>query len=365
MVSDMNYWSKVIKRLFSLALTLVLLIFILRLSVFYIPFLISFALALIFEPLIKKLMKKFKWTRRASSTFIIIISIAIIIAIVGWGVVTLFNEATNLLANSGEYINKIQNILNNITKKSTLLEKLPEELYTGLQNSQGELINTVSSWITNLLVNIKDWILKIPNLVMSIFFVIISLYFMCTDKIYIIDQLEHHLPDIWTKNLSKYIHKITKKLGHYLKAEATLILISFFISLIGFTIYKMIGLNVGFPLLISIGIAFVDALPILGSGAIMAPWAIIEVINGDIRLGILILVLWAIMGIVRNILEPKLVSKHIGIHPVFTIISMYTGYKLIGFFGMILGPIFLIVLKEIYTPLIDKGVLRSIFDRNS
>ena len=97
----------------------------------------------------------------------------------------------------------------------------------------------------------------------------------------------------------------------------------------------------------------------------MAPWAIIEVINGDIRFGVAIIILWAIMGIVRNILEPKLVSKHIGIHPVFTIISMYTGYKLIGFFGMILGPIFLIVLKEIYTPLIDKGVLRSIFDRDS
>ena len=365
MVTDMNYWSKVIKRIFSLALTLLLLIFILRLSVFYIPFLISFVLALFFEPIIKKLMKKFKWTRRISSILTIGIFLAIMIGIIGWGVVTLFNEASNLLANSGEYINKIQNIINNITQNSTIIDKIPKELYTGLQNSQGELINTISNWITNLLVNIKDWIVKIPNLVMSIFFVIISLYFMSTDKIYIIDQLEHHLPDIWTKNLSKYLHKIITKLGHYLKAEATLVLISFLISLVGFTIYKMIGLNVGFPLLISLGIAFVDALPILGSGTIMAPWAIIEVINGDIKFGIAIIILWSIMGIVRNILEPKLVSKHIGIHPVFTIISMYTGYKLIGFFGMILGPILLIVLKEIYTPLIDKGVLRSIFDRDS
>lgn len=70
------------------------------------------------------------------------------------------------------------------------------------------------------------------------------------------------------------------------------------------------------------------------------------------------------MGAVRNFLEPKLVSKNIGIHPVFTLISMFTGYKIIGVSGMILGPIFLIVLKEIYTPMIDKGVLRSIFDRD-
>ncbi len=363
MVTDMNYWSKVIKRILSLALTLLLIFVILKLSVFYIPFLISFVLALLFEPIIKTIMKKFKWTRRTSSTLVIFVSIAILIALIGWGIVTLFNEANNLLSNSGIYIEKIQNIINNFTQNSTLLEKLPEELSQSIQNTQGELLNNIISYITNLLIGIKDWIVKLPNLIMSIFFVVISLYFMCTDKIYMIDQLEHHLPDIWTKKISKYLHKITKKLGNYIRAEATLVFISFLISLIGFTIYKIIGLNVGFPLLISLAIAFVDALPILGSGAVMAPWAIIEVINGDIKLGVAIIVLWAIMGIIRNILEPKLVSKHIGIHPVFTLIAMYTGYRLIGFFGMILGPILLIVLKEIYTPLIDKGVLRSIFDR--
>ncbi len=365
MVTDINYWSKVIKRIFSLALTLLLLFLIFKISVFYIPFLIAFVLAIFFEPLIKKMMKKFKWTRRTSSIFVIFLSIGILIGIIGWGTVTLFNEASNLLSNSGEYIQKIQGIVDDFTKNSSLFEKIPKDLYLSIQNAQSELISSVSTWITNLLLGIKNYIVKIPNFIMSIFFVIISLYFMCTDKIYIIDQLEHHLPDIWTKKISKYIHKITKKLGNYIRAEATLVFISFIISLIGFTIYKIMGLNIGFPLLISLGIAFVDALPILGSGTIMAPWAIIEVINGDIKLGIAIVILWAIMGIVRNVLEPKLVSKHIGIHPVFTLIAMFTGYKIIGFFGMILGPILLIVLKEIYTPLIDKGVLRSIFDRNS
>lgn len=96
----------------------------------------------------------------------------------------------------------------------------------------------------------------------------------------------------------------------------------------------------------------------------MIPWAIIESINGNITLGIAILILWVVMTIIRNILEPKLVSKNIGIHPVFTLISMYTGYKLIGILGMIIGPIILIILKEIYEPLINKGVIRSIFDRN-
>ena len=95
----------------------------------------------------------------------------------------------------------------------------------------------------------------------------------------------------------------------------------------------------------------------------MIPWAIIEAINGDVKLGIFIIALLIVMQITRNILEPKLVSKNIGIHPVFTIIAMFTGYKIIGIMGMILGPVLLIVFKQIYGPLIEKGIFRSMFDR--
>lgn len=77
-------------------------------------------------------------------------------------------------------------------------------------------------------------------------------------------------------------------------------------------------------------IGFVDALPILGSGTVMIPWAIICAINGDINLGIAVIVLLIIMSVVRQVLEPKLVSKNIGVHPIFTLIAMYTGFKAIG-----------------------------------
>ena len=365
MVSDLNYWSKVFKRIFSLALTLLLLFAIMKLSMFYLPFLIAFVLALLIEPVIKVLMKKLKWTRNISAIFVMAISIIILIGIIGWGTTTLFNEANNLLKGSDDYFEKAKNMLDSFTNNKALMDKLPEELKTALENSEADLIHSLTNWVTNTLNGIKNWIVKIPNLFMMFFFALMSLYFMCTDKIYMIDQLEHHLPDTWTKKLAYYLNEITKKLGRYLRAEATLIFISFLISLVGFTIYKFCGLNIKYPLLTALGISFVDALPILGSSAVMIPWAIIEAINGDIVLGVAIIVLLIIMAIVINMLEPRLVSKHIGIHPVFTLIAMYTGYKTIGVFGMILGPILLIVLKEIYSPLIEKGVLRSIFERGN
>lgn len=186
---------------------------------------------------------------------------------------------------------------------------------------------------------------------------------MCTDKIYMLDQIEHHLPEKWVKKLTSHIKALIKSLGCYLKAQAKLVLISFIISLVGLTTFSVVGLNVNYPLLAAIGIAIVDALPIFGSGTVMVPWAIILAFNGDVTLGISILVLWIIMSIVRQIIEPKIVSGQIGIHPIFTLIAMYTGFRFLGFIGLFVGPIVLIVLANIYQVRIDRGFVKSIFEK--
>ena len=84
---------------------------------------------------------------------------------------------------------------------------------------------------------------------------------------------------------------------------------------------------------------------------------------GDLNQALWILVLLIIMSVVRQFIEPKIVSGKIGIHPIFTLIAMYTGFKFIGIIGMFVGPIILIVLKNIFATFIDKGVVKSIFER--
>ena len=94
-----------------------------------------------------------------------------------------------------------------------------------------------------------------------------------------------------------------------MKAQVTLILISFIISLVGLYIMYFAGLNVGFPLITALGFAFIDALPILGSGTVMVPWGILSALNGDWKLGLAITGLWIIMSITRQFIEPKIVSR--------------------------------------------------------
>lgn len=100
-----------------------------------------------------------------------------------------------------------------------------------------------------------------------------------------------------------------------------------------------------------------------GSGTVMIPWAIICGINGELTLGISIIILLIVMSISRQFLEPRLVSKNIGVHPIFTLIAMYSGFKLIGIIGMLIGPIILIILKNIFATLIEQGVMKTIFDK--
>jgi len=364
MIIDMNYWGKVFRRLLVFLLTILGVYLAFKLVMFYIPFLIAFIISLLIEPLIRFIKKKTKFNRKISAIIVMLIVFSLIIGLLVWGIASLVTEASHLLQGLNGYFEiahqKTQEIINNINIESI---QLPEEVKNIIQNSLFEFLGTLSDWIKRALSGILNGITSIPTIGIYTVITILATYFICADKIYILDQIEHHFPKTWVKKASMHIREITKTLGKYLKAEVILIFISFMISLVGLYIFNLIGMNVAYPLIMALAIAFVDALPILGSGTVMLPWAVISAINGDIRLAIALLVLWAIMSIVRQVIEPRIVGKQIGIHPIFTLIAMYTGYKFIGVLGMLVGPIVLIVFKNIFASLIDKGVVKTILDR--
>lgn len=364
MIIDMNYWSKVFKRVLIFGLTILGIYLILKLAVFYIPFLIAFIISLIIEPLIRGIKNKTKLNRKLSAILTMLIVFSIIIGLLVWGITSLITEASDLLQGLNGYFDtayeKIHEITNGFNFEAI---ELPDEVKNIVQNSLSDFLGTLSDWIKNVLSSILNGITSIPTIGIYTVITILATYFVCTDKIYILDQVEHHFPKSWVKKASMHIKDITKTLSKYLKAEVILVLISFVISLVGLYILNFSKMNVPYPLLMALVIAFVDALPILGSGTVMLPWAVISAVNGDISLAIALLVLWVVISVIRQLIEPRIVGKQIGVHPIFTLIAMYTGYKFIGVFGMLLGPIVLIIFKNIFASLIDKGVVKTILDR--
>ena len=364
MIINMSYWTRVLKNILYVVLILLGLYIALELSIFYMPFLIAFIISLMIEPAIKKIMKKTHLTRRTSSIIIFVIVSIVILGILSWIIITLFSESSSLLQGLNDYFDKASVQVQQLIEQFHFDKiKLSDEVLNIVQESSGDFLQTISNWIKNALNGLINIITKIPEIAICVGITILALYFICVDKIYILDQIEYHLPKTWVKKLSTHLKDLIQTLGGYLKAEATLILVSFVISLVGLYVLSFLKFNIQYPLLMALFIGFVDALPILGSGTVMIPWAIISALNGDLSLGIAIVTLFIIMSIVRQFLEPKLVSKNIGVHPIFTLIAMYTGFKITGVIGLLLGPIALIIIKNIFANLIDQGVFKTIFDK--
>ena len=364
MVIDMGYFRRVLKNILILIFTLSTIYFSFKLALFYIPFLIAFIISLLIEPIIKFINKKTKLTRKTSAIIVMFFIFSIIITLIIFGTISLISESSNLLQSLNVYIEKIYNQIQNYINKIDFKKiEIPSQVISIINSSTDNLLKFSSNWITSFLTSILQGITSLPIIIVYIVITILSTYFICADRLYILDQLEHHFPRLWVKKFGIHLKKLIKTLGGYLKAQSILIFISFIEILIGLCIFKWVGLNIKYPLLAALAIGFIDALPILGSGTVMIPWAIISAINGDIVLGISLFVLYVIVLIVHQILEPRIVSGHIGVHPIFTLIAMYTGFKISGLFGLVIGPIVLIILRNVFETMIDNGIVKTLLDR--
>lgn len=359
--NNIDYICIIKKGFIGIALC-ILAIFLCKITIFYIPFLIAYIISLIIDPLIKWVNKKTSLSRKTSSVIVLITIFGIILALIIWGSVSLISETTNLLSGLNTYLEKTINYINDKTSKIDFKSILSQDVINIFENSTTDYLNTITEYLKEILTKLLNYITSIPNMLINIVITILATYFITSDKFYILDRMEHHLSKKMVGKIIKHTREITTSLGGYLKAEITLSIITFMIVLTGLNIFYLLGMEVEYPILMAILIGFVDALPILGAGSIMIPWVGLLLINGNNSLAISILGLYILTVVLKQFLEPKLVSKNIGIHPIFTLISMYTGFKIIGVIGLLVGPIILIILKNIFSEILDKGIINSIME---
>lgn len=138
-------------------------------------------------------------------------------------------------------------------------------------------------------------------------------------------------------------NKLRTTIGAYFKAQGIIICIVAIICTVGLFI-----IGNPYALLIGIVIAVLDSLPIIGSGAILVPWALIYVFQDKLGSAAIIASIYLISLIVREVLEPKIMGQQTGLRPIYTFISFYIGIKLFGLIGVILGPIAFVIIQTIY-----------------
>ena len=329
----MDYFC-ILKKFLIILIIAALFFLTYKLSIFYIPFIIAYLISLIVEPCIKWINKKTHISRKVSSIIVLATIFLFLIGIIIWGGIKLVSETTNLLGGLNTYLDKMLKFINDIKENLTNFN-LSKDVINIFEKSTTDFINSIGNYIKNLLTATLKYITSLPNILINIIITILATYFITSDKFYILDRMEHHLSKKMVGKIVMHAKQITSSLGKYLKAEITLSIITFIVVLTGLNIFYLLGMEVEYPILMAILIGFVDALPILGAGGIMVPWAIILLLNKNTALSVSIFGLYIFTLVEKQLLEPKLVSNNIGIHPIFTLIAMYTCFRLIGVIGLL------------------------------
>ncbi|MBQ8548022.1 MAG: sporulation integral membrane protein YtvI [Lachnospiraceae bacterium] len=128
----------------------------------------------------------------------------------------------------------------------------------------------------------------------------------------------------------------------YLKTQGILMLLVGLVCTVGFLFVKR-----EYALLLGIGVAVFDAFPVLGSGLILVPWAVVCLLQGNYGSMVILIVMYLLCIVVREGLEPKLLGNRIGIPPLYTLMAVYVGVELFGFWGVILGPFGLVIIRAV------------------
>ena len=343
------------KNILEIIIVLIILCISGKLIIFYLPFFIAYIISSILEPIIKFINRR-GINRKPASIILLISIVGVILAIFIWGLSSLFNEANNLLNGLNNYLNKTINLFKDITSKINI------DKFKIFESTFYDILKMITEYIKEFLTSVINNIKNFPSILINLIITILACYLFLSDKFYILDSLEFHFSKKMISKIFTLFKKITSSLGEYIKAEIILSIVTFIIILISLNLFYLFGMKIEYPILIALAIGFVDLLPIFGAGFILLPWSFILFISKEFTFGFWVLALYFITLIVKQLLEPKLISKGLGIHPIFTLISMYTGFKLIGVFGLVIGPIILIVLKHIFSDYLDKGLVNSLSD---
>jgi len=304
------------------------------------PFLIAFLIALLLKPVLRFLHDKLKLPRGLTGVVLVVLFYALLgflLIVIG---VQLFSSAKSFfMMLPALYTDSIVPWMSNAFL--TLQEfagHLDPEAAAAYNVVAANVTTSLGDAIVNISKQVVTWVtsstLKAPRLLLNLLIMVISTIFLTIDLPKINAFVKRQLSERWRTLL----HNARVQLGHtlwsYLRSYAIILAITFVEIFLGLTI---IGINNAAG--IAVAIAIFDILPVVGSGLVLLPWTIYTLISGNLATGIGLAVLYVVVIVVRQIIEPKIIGDRVGLHPIVTLISMVLGTYLFGGIGLFGLPI--------------------------
>lgn len=338
-------------------------------AVFYIskiayPFLIALAIAFLINPLVNFFERKTKLHRG----FAVFVSLVIIFSIFAGLITFLVAEivsGANYLAKVVpkhvqtlvDYLNQLFTsqiipLYNDLTSMfNSLGSGQQETIATNIQNVGKQIGKTVGNFVQGFFEIIPSILSWFPNAASVVIFSLLATFFISKDWDKLSKLFGQIIPQRAQLSGQTVFLDLKKALFGFIKAQATLISITAVIILIGLLI-----LQIDYAVTIALVCGLADILPYLGTGTIFVPWIIYEAVAGDMSRAIGLSVLYTIVLVQRQIMEPKILSSNIGLDPLATLIALFVGFKLIGFLGLIVGPVSVVVITTLHRANVFKDI---------
>ncbi len=311
------------------------------------PFLLGLAIALATEPLVGLCTRHLRMPRMAATALAVTAMLIMVLTLL-----------TLLLSALLRQLGQLAGVLPEMAQTVQLgLVSLEDSLLTLVRRAPDGMQRMMTQWVLNIFHNSGQWsealvshlpgiatsiLGRIPNGALTLFTMVISAYMISARLPALRGSLSRRVPQRWQEKVFPTLGKLRHCLSRWLAAQARLCAIAFAIMALG-----LLLLRVPYAPVWALGIAVVDALPVLGSGTVLIPWALVCFLQGSSGRAIGLLAVYVLVTVARSILEPKLLGKELGLDPLLTLVAMYAGFRLWGVLGMILSPMVAVVSTEL------------------
>jgi len=327
---------------------------------FFLPFILAFIVAAALNPFICLLQRKWKAPRGLLSVLMVVVGLLCAAGIVGGFVYALGREiiaiAQNIDAVMDYFNNTILAISGHLNWMLAYMPANSEEMISGVMDGFMLWVQAQGTAFADTIITQTVTVTaRIGGGVVSVVIFILASYFMMSDYPRLAAKLKSIISPKAYNGYAALKDVTLNALGSYLRAQ---LLMAFFIFL--FSLIALLIVQQEFALLLAFVLGVIDFLPLIGTAIVLVPWAIVNIVAGDLGIGIYLLAMSLIAFLLRRIIEPKVVGSQMGLSPLTALASIYIGMRLGGVIGLILGPIVAMVLVSLYKAGLMDGWINDI-----
>ena len=307
------------------------------LLVYLLPFFVGWFLAFAMRPPSALVAKKMKIKPKIVRLFLTLLVFFAVFGICSLAIWLISREVWELVSGLNRGDSTFDEFIFGITSQDGLFGRLFGNFGDYIADA---LYSLMTSVLTRLGSSLSGFVSAVPKgLLFILVTVIASAYF----AIYL-EEVNSAIRRILPESVSRFLIKLKDgflaAFLKYMRSYLLLLVITFIEMLAGLYVLKA-----PYPIIMAIVIAVLDLLPIIGVGFVLIPWGVWSIVIGNVPFGVGLLVLFAFQTVIREIIEPKIVGKNLGTHPILTLLFIYVGYSLFGIIGLILVPVFTVLVN--------------------